>query len=304
MTRPSSAVEARIQESLQDVFDEADVDGHLLARDLRTGETVTYAGDELVILASVFKIAILVEMYRQQDSGELDLTEQVTVPAEGRTEGGTGLSVLCDPVTMSWRDLGCLMMVVSDNAATDVVSDRVGVDRVNLALRALGLTKTVVLGSCRDLFDSVREDLGLGPDSPVDTVDLTDQAVLRRLRAVDPTAGTRSTARETADLLARIWADEAASPAACAEMRRVLGQQVWPHRLAAGFPEDDVTTSGKTGTLPPWRNEAGVVEFPDGAAYAVAVFTRSRRPAFNDPAADAAIGRASRLAVDFLRRDR
>jgi beta-lactamase class A len=47
-----------------------------------------------------------------------------------------------------------------------------------------------------------------------------------------------------------------------------------------------------------------VVEYPDGSAYAVAVFTRGRRPAFTDPTADAAIGKAARLAVEFLRRRR
>ena len=304
MTTGSGPAEATVQEALRDVFAHADVDGYLVARDLGTGQSVAHAGDEHVVLASVFKIAILVEMYRQQDSGELDVTEPVTVPLEGRSEGGTGLSVMCDPVTMSWRDLGSLMMSISDNAATDVICDRVGVDRVNRSLQSFGLRRTEVLGSCRELFDSVREDLGLAPDSPIDSVDLTDPAVLRKLRAVDPMQATRSTAREAADLLAGIWADEVASPQACAEMRRVLGQQVWPHRLAAGFPEDDVTTSGKTGTLPPWRNEAGVVEYPDGTTYAVAVFTRGRRPVLTDPAADAAIGTSSRLAVDFLRRDR
>ena len=297
--RPPAGV--KIEEALRDVFAEAEVDGYLVARDLRTGRTVAHAGEEQVVLASVFKIAILVELYRQHDSGELDVTEPVTVPLEGRTEGGTGLSVMCDPVTMSWRDLGSLMMAVSDNAATDVICERVGVDRVNRSLRSFGLTHTVVLGSCKQLFDSVREDLGLEPDASVESVDLTDPAVLGRLRAVDPSAGTRSTPLEVADLLARIWSDEVASAEACSEMRRVLGQQVWPHRLAAGFPEDDVTTSGKTGTLPPWRNEAGVVEYPDGAKYAVATFTRSRRLALTHPAADAAIGRSSRLAVDFLR---
>jgi beta-lactamase class A len=298
------AADSEIETVLSDAFAGAAVDGHLLATDLRTGLSVAYAADEPVVLASVFKLAILVEMHRQHDAGELDLSEPVLVPVEGRSEGGLGLSVMSDPVTMSLRDLSWLMMAISDNAATDVICDRVRVSRINDTLRLLGLSRTVVLGSCRDLFDTVREDLGMDVDASVESVDLTDPAVLARLRAVDPESATRSTARDIAGLLSRIWDDRAASAASCAEMRRVLGQQVWPHRLAAGFPEDDVQTSGKTGTLPPWRNEAGVVEFPDGRAYAVAVFTRSRRPAFTDPAADAVIGRASRLAVDFLRRSR
>ncbi len=60
-------------------------------------------------------------------------------------------------------------------------------------------------------------------------------------------------------------------------------------------------TSGKTGTLPTVRNEVGVVEYPDGGRYAVAVFTRSASTSQKNAAADAVIGRAARLAVDALR---
>jgi beta-lactamase class A len=62
-----------------------------------------------------------------------------------------------------------------------------------------------------------------------------------------------------------------------------------------------VKVSGKTGTLWGVRNESGVVEYPDGKRYAVAVFVRSDVIRSRLPAADAAIGRAARVAVDHLR---
>jgi beta-lactamase class A len=127
--------------------------------------------------------------------------------------------------------------------------------------------------------------------------------MLAQLREVDPRrATTRTTPRDITRLLQLIWADEAAPPAACAEARRILNLQVWPHRLASGFADlDDVITGGKTGTLPGIRNEVGVVEYPDGGKYAVACFTRSTNLTKKDAAADAVIGRAARLAVDELR---
>jgi beta-lactamase class A len=76
---------------------------------------------------------------------------------------------------------------------------------------------------------------------------------------------------------------------------------VWPHRLASGFPEDDVRTGGKTGTIITWRNEVGVATYADGSRYAIATFTRSHQARMKHPAADAAIGAAARLAVDALR---
>jgi beta-lactamase class A len=102
-------------------------------------------------------------------------------------------------------------------------------------------------------------------------------------------------------LLQLVYTDAAASAESCEHIRRILRNQVWPHRLAAGFPEDDIFTAGKTGTLIVWRNEVGVVGCRDGSVFAVAVYTRSRQPSIKDPAADAVIGAAARMAVDELR---
>lgn len=81
----------------------------------------------------------------------------------------------------------------------------------------------------------------------------------------------------------------------------MLRLQVCRHRLASGFPTDDVRVAGKTGTLLNLRNEIGVVELPDGHRYAVAVFTRADSTAIRNAAAETAIGTAARLAIDQLR---
>ena len=284
---------------LDAAFAHAGVKGQLHAVDLESGREVEHSGNEPVVLASVFKIPVLLELFAQGEAGRLDLAAPITVPVENRSPGPFGISVMRDPITMSLRDLAWLMMGISDNAATDVICDAVGVDAVNQRLTQLGCTETVLIGACRDIFASMHDDLG--SDVDIETVDLTDASVIDRLRAIDPLQTSRSTARDISTLLTKIWRDEAASPAVCEEVRRILGLQVWPHRLAAGFPEDSVRTSGKTGTLPRWRNEAGVVEYADGGRYAVAVFTRSASTAAKNPAADAVIGTAARLAVDALR---
>ncbi|GGP87081.1 serine hydrolase [Streptosporangium pseudovulgare] len=276
------------------LFRSAGVTGFLHAVDVDTGAEVGHCADDAVVTASMFKVALLVEFFRQADRGLLDPAERVTVMADRHTPGATGVSAMSDDVTMSLRDLAYLMMAVSDNTAADTLMDRVGLSAVNTMLAGLGLTGTRVEHDCRGLFASIVEDSGQ-EEMP------TDPAVLARLRALDPARTNRSTPRETTRLLGMIWRDEAASPRSCAAMRRLLGLQVWPHRLAAGFPYDDVAVSGKTGTLPTIRNEAGVVEYPDGGRYAVAVFTRSYGTAHNQPRADAVIGAAARAAVERLR---
>ncbi|MDP9862716.1 MULTISPECIES: serine hydrolase [Streptosporangium] len=276
------------------LFRAAGVTGYLHAVDVDTGAEVTHGADEPVVLASVFKVALLVEFFRQADAGRLEPSERVTVMADGHTPGPTGVSVMADDVTISLRDLAYLMMAVSDNTAADTLIRRVGLPAVNAMLAAAGLDGTWVEHDCRGLFASIVEDTGQ-EEMP------TDPAVIARLRALDPARTSRSTPRDMTRLLSMIWRDEAASAESCASMRGLLGLQVWPHRLAAGFPYDDVAVSGKTGTLPTIRNEVGVVEYPDGGCYAVAVFTRSYGTAQNQPRADAVIGTAARAAVERLR---
>ncbi|MBB5134852.1 beta-lactamase class A [Thermocatellispora tengchongensis] len=276
------------------LFRAAGVTGWLHALDVDTGRVVESGGDVPVPTASVFKLPLLVAFCRAADAGRLDPAERVTVPAAARVFGPTGISAMLDDVTMSLRDLAYLMIAVSDNTAADALVARVGLDAVNAALADLGLRRTVVEHDCAGMFARMAEDTG--GEWPV-----TDPDVIARLRVLDPARTNRSTPRETAELLAMIWRDEAAGPESCAWMRRLLGLQVWPHRLSSGFPYDDVSVSGKTGTLPTLRAEVGVVEYPDGGRYAVAVFTRSFSPALNQPRADAVIGTAARMAVDRLR---
>lgn len=284
---------------LSSVFAEAGVTASFHALDLGTGREVVHGADEPVIPASVFKLPVLLELCRQHAAGEIDASAPVAVPVEDRAPGPFGMSVMKDPMTASLRDLAWLMMGISDNAATDVVCAHVGLEHVAATLRRLGLTRTRIDGDCRDLFRTMEEDL------QVDSLESmpTTWAELEKLRALDPARSPMvTTPREITRLLQLVWDDEAAPAEACAEVRRVLGLQVWPHRLAAGFADlDDVRTCSKTGTLPTLRNEAGVVEYPDGGRYAVAVFTRSRSLTQKNAAADAVIGRAARLAVDALR---
>ncbi|GAB2864646.1 serine hydrolase [Streptomyces deserti] len=277
-------------------FAEAGVTGRLHALDIDSGAQLDAGADQPVCTASVHKLCLLVTLYAQAAAGRLDLTEQVESAPGGRTTGPTGVAAMLDPVRMSLRDLAYLMMAVSDNAAADLLLSRVGLDAVNRTTARLGLTRTRAVHSFGEMLATIKEDAGPGGAQA-----LADPHVIARLRALDPARTNRSTPRDMTRLLAAVWRDEACVPEHGAAIRRVLGLQVWPHRLASGFPFDDVHVAGKTGSLPTVRNEVGVVEYPDGGRYAVAVFTRTAHTAATLPAADAVIGTAARIAVDALR---
>jgi len=296
----TAAALARAAPRIRRVFDAVGVRGWLYALDIDNRRTeVDVDGDRLVPLASTFKLLVAVALVRAVDAGEVDPRETVRVGVR-RTPGPTGIAAMRDPIRISVRDLAYLMLAVSDNAACDALYDRLGERAIAAAMADLGLRSTVVRGPSRAFVHSMLEDLGAADEEEL-PARLREPGALRALAVLDPARTSASTPREMARLLSAIWCDDAASPAGCAELRRLMALQVWPHRLAAGFPADDVAVSGKTGTLPGLRIEVGVVELPEARRFAVAAFTRSQTATANLPQVDAAIGQVARIAIDAMR---
>jgi beta-lactamase class A len=223
----------------------ADVFAHALDTD--SGAEIGIASDDPVVTASVFKVPVLTEYVRQVEAGELDPSSRVHIPAGSGTVGSTGLSVFSDDADWSLRDVATSMITVSDNAATDIVTAMVGIERVNATMAALGLPGTALTRDCRGLFATMAQDLGTDDPAEVDELLAAEPSRWETLTACTPLRTNRSTPRESTRLLQLLWTDAAAGPAACAEARRIMGLQIWPHRLSSGFPRDDVKISGKTG---------------------------------------------------------
>jgi beta-lactamase class A len=290
-----------IETNLTNILRAAGCDGCLYALDLDSETAVGLDPHQLVVAASVFKVAVALELYRQAAVEGLAVTAQVCITDENRTTGPTGLSNGQDAAILSLRDLASLMLSISDNTATDILIARVGLARVNATIQALGLHHTVIMNDLRGLIASITAD-GRVPslDALWSLPEEKRDERLRGCRALQPEHATRTTPYDMAYLLKSIWRDEAAPAAACAEVRRLLGQQA-SYRLALGFP-DEVTVQAKSGSLMGRiRNEIGVVTYPDGRRYAVAVFTHSYRGTSRQPAIDQAIGAAAAFAIEHIR---
>jgi beta-lactamase class A len=289
-----------IADEIEAVFADAGAQGFVHAREVGVpdGPEVAVRADAPVVLASVFKIPVAVAYAREVVAGRLDETERTRVTARYRI-GGIGTAGSADDVEMSWRDLARFMLIMSDNAATDVIFHRVGQAAVDRVLTDLGLARTRLIGCCEDLFASVAADLGASGDVDEILAAATPEQVWK-LSALDPERTTSSTPREITTLLDAVWTDRAGDPAACEKVRAIMAQQIWPHRISSGFGSG-VTIAAKTGTLPAIRNEAGVLTYVDGRRFAVAVFTRAASLEDRLPAVDRSIGQAARLAVDHLR---
>ncbi|WP_127499922.1 serine hydrolase [Actinoplanes solisilvae] len=277
------------------------IDARLHAVDIDTGRSVGVGSDDQVVIASLFKILVVLEFARQVVAGQLDPRDREVVRAPDRL-GGWGTAGCADDVEVSLRDLAYFAMSVTDNTAADLLLRRVGPDVVPMLAAELGLSRTRVVDGPRQVLESMFEDVGAHDAASFATAfaGLSEERV-RALRVFDPAQTTSSTPREITRLLSLIWRDEAGPAAACAMVRELMARQIFWTRLPSGFPAD-VRVTTKTGTLPGLHIDAGMVEYPDGGRYAVAVFARTRRLQARRIDVDLAIGEAARSAVEELRR--
>lgn len=114
-------------------------------KDLTTGETFFRLPDTVFPQASSIKLTILLELMRQAQDGKISLDEKHTIRRSEAPPGDRDpiLGMLGDgTVTMSLRDLAVFMIVLSDNTATNILIDRLGMENINAGITRLGLTET------------------------------------------------------------------------------------------------------------------------------------------------------------------
>src|SRR5215470_13842204 len=124
----------------------------IAVKDLTSGQTLFLQPDEVFAQASTIKIAVLAELYRQAQEGKLKLTDQYVVQKSDLVQDSDIMNGLTPGVTsITLRDLATMMVAVSDNSATNVLIDRVGMENVNALLDSLGLKHTRLRRKMMDL---------------------------------------------------------------------------------------------------------------------------------------------------------
>lgn len=116
----------------------------LFAHDLKTGQTASLLPDEPVQTASVIKMGILLDAAEQIRSGKAAFDERIVLTKANQVEGSGVLGELTPPIALTLGDTLTLMVVLSDNTATNMAIDRLGLAHINETLRAAGLRQTVL----------------------------------------------------------------------------------------------------------------------------------------------------------------
>lgn len=120
--------------------------------DLASGQKYLFHADEVFPTASSIKIAVLAELFRQAQQGKLKLSDLYTWQGSD-VVSGSGVAFAFTPgvTRMTLHDVAVLMISVSDNSATNVIIDRVGMENVNALLDSMGLTHTRLRRKMMDL---------------------------------------------------------------------------------------------------------------------------------------------------------
>jgi beta-lactamase class A len=227
--------------------------------DLTSGASIAVRADTRFAQASAIKVPILFELLARADEKAIDLDRRARRPAASGM-GGI-LENLSPEAELSARDLAVLMIVQSDNGATNELIDRLGLERVTARMAALGLPHTLLR---RKMLDSAAARAG---------------------------RENVSTPREMAALAKRIHDGNGLSAAGAAELRRLLG--VWssdPFR--AGVGEDaGAVVFAKSGELPGVRTAVALVELPK-RAYVAAISTAALADEVEGEAFVTAVSRA------------
>lgn len=164
----------------------------LFAKNLDTGETYALNADERVRTASTIKIAVMIEAFARVTEGKIKWSDEVTLTKEKKVSGSGILSELSDGLHLTLRDAVNLMMILSDNTATNLVLDVLTTDAVNARMESLGFKNIKIMrkvgsgGESMAGKDPENKKYGLGMATPREMVLVMEK--LDRGEIVNPVA--------------------------------------------------------------------------------------------------------------------
>jgi beta-lactamase class A len=208
---------------------------------LGTGATYFRNPDDVMPTASLIKLAVMAEVYAQAEAGKVKLDDMVTLAKEDMVQGSGILTDHFSPgAKISLRDAMHLMIVYSDNTATNLVLDRVGIKAVNERMAGLGLKETrinakVFKGSTTSVDPARTKQYGLGSTTAREMLTLVDLLHRGELVSAD------------------------ASKAMLEHMKKCDDKDKFPR-----FLPKVVTVAHKTGSVNESRTDAGLLLFKEG----------------------------------------
>jgi beta-lactamase class A len=225
----------------------------IAVKHLSTGESYYLNADAVMPTASLIKVAVLIETYQQADEGKVKLTDPVILHESDKVPGSGILTYhFSEGATLPLRDAVRLMIAYSDNTATNLVLEKVGIKAVNARMEAWGLPNTkinakVFRGSTTSVDPERTKRYGLGSTTAREMVKLMEELQ----------TGTRNRPPLKQAILRHLRTNE--------------DKDKFPRLLPPG-----TAVVHKDGAVSDARTDAGIIETPTGPV-AVCVMTNGNR---------------------------
>ena len=190
---------------------------------------IRFNPDTPVQAASVIKLFIMAEAFRQREAGLFDFDAPVTVTEENHLPSCGALTYMRAPVTLPWGDLVTLMIILSDNTATNMLIDQLGIDNINATIDSLNLRSTRLR---RKLWQS----------------ELSRQGIQNTVCAAD-----------TERFFHLLLREELVSPAASKEMLKILLNQRLNGKMPFYLHSQGIRCAHKTGEDDGITHDTGII---------------------------------------------
>jgi beta-lactamase class A len=242
------------------------------------GEEVYLNADEPMPTASLIKFMVMLEVYQQVLEGKLKLSDMVVLRKEDMVPGAGVLTYhFSEGATFPLRDAVRLMIVFSDNTATNLVLDKIGIASTGKRMEAWGyphskINAKVFRGSTTSIDPERTKKFGLGS----------------------------TTAREAIGLLEKVYHGKLVSPEACKEMIGHLKKCEDKTKLKRFLPEK-TAVAHKTGSVSDVKTDAGIIYLGNGPVAICVLTANNEDKSFRDDnAANVLIGRIAKEAYDYF----
>jgi len=276
------------------------IDGRvgLAIKHLDSGESILYNEHESFPTASVFKVPVLIELFNRVKQRKTRLDKILTVRDQDKSPGSGVLKELRTGLRMTIKDLATLMTIVSDNTATDMIVDHLGLTKINDTIHRLGYPKTQVVMHCKDiLFNLVDIDYRKASRRQLQKgwQLLKEGKINPAARALSTKGNNTSTAKEMAYIFEELDKHRILDGRSCEGILDMLKRQQLNTRIPLYLPVT-ITVAHKTGSLRGIRNDSGIIYLPK-TRIAMSIFTREVK---NEPDADRSIGLIAKAAYDHF----
>ncbi len=234
-----------------------DADVWYYAKNLDTGKVLSRKPEERVRTASTIKLPVMAAVFDLVAKGRVKWDETLVLREEDKVSGSGVLREFSSGIRLPLRDVVHMMIVVSDNTATNMVLERITADAVNEFSDRLGLKQTLSLRKVRGDGNQLKAPTGWSKAGMIEENRRFGLGI--------------STSRDMGVLIEKLVKGEVVSAEASKQMLDILGRQQYKDGIGRRLPEDKYKVHSKSGALDALRSDVGLAVTPGGEKISIAV---------------------------------